>query len=56
VPLPVLTMLLLMVICVLTYHSIRQLYLPTDKAEERTTAVPGGAEFSGVPKQMGETA
>ena len=56
VPLPVLTMLLLVVICVLTYHSIQQLYLPADDTEERKTSAPGGTDYLGVSKQMGETA
>jgi Gpi18-like mannosyltransferase len=56
VPLPLLTMLLLMVICVLTYHSIRQLYIPADNTEKHKTAGPSEADYIGASKQMGETA
>lgn len=56
VPLPILTMLLLMVICILTYHSIKQLYFPTNNAEESMTAVLSGGEYPAVPKQMGDHA
>jgi Gpi18-like mannosyltransferase len=55
VPIPFLTVLLLMVICVLTYHSIRQLYSPADNTEARKTVMPGEVDNPGARKHLGET-
>ncbi len=56
VPLPMLTMLLLIVICILAYHSLRQLYVPADKSGMREAEELSEADHIGAPESRGETA
>ena len=56
VPLPLLTLFLLMAICILAFQSIRQLYILTESSERRLGAGFVGADLIGSSKQNGEIA
>jgi len=56
VPLPLLTLFLLMAICIIAYQSFRQLYIPAESTERRIGAGFVGVDFIASSKQNGEIA